>query len=166
MPTINLSQEEIRVLKYERYTYGNIQIQKRLNSVYLMSTTDLNDIQIAQVVGCHRNILPVWRKKCHYEGLFSLYINDYLKPESLLEEHSDLILSHFDKHPVQSINQAIAVIEELTGIKRCPTQVRQFLLRHDYKWQKMGQIPGKANVEKQREWLENTLEPYIEKARK
>jgi hypothetical protein len=104
MPTINLSQEEIRVLKYERYTYGNMQVQKRLNSVYLMSTTELNDIQIAQAVGCHRNILPVWRDKCLYEGLFSLYINDYRKPESLLEEHSDLILSHLDKYPVQSVN--------------------------------------------------------------
>jgi transposase len=166
MPTINLSQEEIRVLNYERYTYGNMQIQKRLNSIFLMATTDLNDIQIAQVVGCHRNILPVWRDKCLYEGLFSLYMNDYRNPESLLEAHSKLILSHLDTHPVQSINEAVAVIEELTGIKRSPTQVRQFLLRHGYKWRKMGQIPGKANVEKQNEWLENTLEPYIEQARK
>jgi hypothetical protein len=63
-------------------------------------------------------------------------------------------------------HQAVAVVEELTGIKRSPTQIRQFLLRHDYKWRKMGQIPGKANIEKQKEWLENTLEPYIEQARK
>jgi transposase len=166
MPSINLSQEEIRVLKNERYTYGNMQIQKRLNSVYLMATTELNDIQIAQVSGCHRNILPVWRDKCLYEGLSSLYVNAYREPESLLEEYSDLILSHLDKYPVQSVNQAVVVIEDLTGIKRCPTQIRQFLIRHDYKWRKMGQIPGKANVEKQREWLENTLEPYIEQARK
>jgi transposase len=166
MPTITLSQEEIRQLDHERYTYGNIMIQKRLNAVYLMATTDLNDIQIAKVVGCHRNILPAWRDKFLYEGLFSLYINDYRNPESILEEYSELILLHLDEHPVQSINQAVAVIEELTGIKRSPTQVRQFLLRHDYKWRKMGQIPGKANVEKQEEWLENTLEPYIEQARK
>jgi transposase len=166
MPTVNLSQEEIRVLKYERYTYGNMQVQKRLNSVYLMATTEMNDVQIAKVVGCHRNILPVWRDNFLYEGLSSLYINNYRNPESILEEYSELILSHLDEHPVQSINHAVAVIEELTGIKRSPTQVRQFLLRHDYKWRKMGQIPGKANVEKQEEWLENTLEPYIEQARK
>jgi transposase len=30
----------------------------------------------------------------------------------------------------------------------------------------MGQIPGKANVQEQKEWLENTLEPHIEQARK
>ena len=75
MPTLNLSQEEIRLLKYERYTYGSMMIQKRLSSVYLMSTTDFNDSQIAQISGCHRNILPLWRDKCLYEGLFSLYIN-------------------------------------------------------------------------------------------
>jgi transposase len=166
MPTINLSQEEIRVLKYERYTYGDIMIQKRLNAIYLMSTTDLNDKQITQSVGCHRNILSVWRDKCLYEGLPSLYVNHYRQPESILEQYSEVIFSHLDQHPVQSINQAVAVIEVLTGIKRSPTQVRNFLLRHGYKWRKMGQIPGKANTEKQKEWLENSLEPVIEQARK
>jgi transposase len=167
MPTIlNLSQEEIHQLKYERYTYGDMMIQKRLNSVYLMCTTDLTYSQIAQASGCHRNILPVWRDKCLYEGLSSLYINHYRKPESDLDVHSEYILSYLDAHPVQSINQAVALIEELTGIRRSPTQIRQFLLRHGYKWRKMGQIPGKADVEKQKEWLENTLEPHIEQARK
>jgi hypothetical protein len=64
------------------------------------------------------------------------------------------------------MNQAVALIETLTGIKRSPARVRQFLLRHGYKWRKQGQIPGKANVQKQEEWLEKTLQPYIEQARK
>ena len=166
MPTLfDFSAEEIRQLKYERYTHGNIMVQKRLMAVYLMSVTDLNDSMIAEVTGCHRNIIPIWRDKCLYEGLSSLYVDNYRKPESLLEQHSDVILTHFDVHPVQSVNQATAVIEELTGIKRRPTQVRQFLLRHGYKWRKMGQIPGKADVEEQKVWLENTLEPHIEQAR-
>jgi len=139
-------------------------IQKRLNSVYLMATTDLPDTQIAQISGCHRNIIPVWRDQCLYDGLSSLYVNHYRKPESELEAHSEHILSYLDEHPVQSVNQAVEVIEQLTGIKRCPTQIRQFLLRHGYKWRKMGQIPGKANPEIQTEWLENTLKPYIEQA--
>jgi transposase len=131
-----------------------------------MSTTNLNDLQIARAVGCHRNIFPVWREQCLYQGLSSLYLNQYRKPESILEEHSELILLHLDEHPVQSINQAVAVIKALTGIERSPTQVRQFLLRHGYKWRKMGQIPGKANVGEQKTWLENTLEPHIEQAQK
>jgi transposase len=167
MPTLlNLSVEEIRQLKYERYTYGNTMTQKRLMVIYLLSTTDLNYSQISHVSGCHRNIIPVWRDKCLYQGLSSLYVNQYRKPESILEVHSELILSHLDQHPVQSVNQAVTVIEELTGIKRSPTQVREFLLLHGYKWRKMGQIPGKADVQKQKEWLENSLEPYIEQARK
>jgi transposase len=166
MPTIlNLSAEEIRQLKYERYSYGDTMIQKRLMVIYLLSTTDFNDSQIAQVSGCHRNIIPIWRDKCLYEGLWSLYINNYRQPASLLEEYSELILSHLDKHPVQSVNQAVAVINELTGIERSPTQIRQFLLRHGYTWRKIGQIPGKANVGAQKEWLDNTLEPHIEQAR-
>ena len=167
MPTLlNLSEIEIEQIKTERYTYGDIMIQKRLNAIYLMSSTDLNDCQIAEVVGCHRNILSSWRDKCLNQGLPSLYVNHYRKPESELEQHSELIFTHFEQNPIQSVNQAVAVIEELTGIKRSPTQVRQFLLRHGYKWRKMGQIPGKANVQEQKYWLKNTLEPYIELAQK
>lgn len=47
---------------------------------------------------------------------------------------------------------------------RKPTQVRQFLLRHGYRYRKMGQVPGKADANKQESWLE-ALQPYISKAR-
>jgi len=142
----NLSEEEVQQIKIERYTHGNIQIQKRLNAIYLMTTTELSQEEIAHCVGCHRNNLRNWREQCISQGLPSLYSNDYRKPTSILDDYSQIILSHFDKYPIQSVNQAVSVIEELTQIKRSPTQVRQFLLRHDYKWRKTGQIPAKANV--------------------
>jgi transposase len=162
---LNLSSEEIQRIKVERYTYGDTIIQKRLMVAYLLSTTDFDKRTIAKVAGCHRNMVGIWQKECQDKGLSSLYVNNYRKPKSILEDYSELILSYLDKNPVQTVNQAVAVIEELIGIKRSPTQVRQFLLRHKYKWRKMGQIPGKANVQKQKEWLKNTLEPVIEQAR-
>ncbi len=166
MPTdLNLSQEEIQQLKYERYGYGDIMIQKRLNVIYLKATTNLGDTQIAQAAGCHRNIIPVWTDKCLYEGLSTLYINDYRKPGSSLEQYCDLIFTHLDQHPVQSINQAVAVIEDLTGIKKSPTRIRHFLTSHGYSYRKPGQIPGKADADKQQQWLEDDLEPYIKQAR-
>jgi len=124
----------------------------------------LTQEEIAHSVGCHRNNLRNWRDQCIADGLPSLYINDYRKNKSALDDYSHIILPYFDENPIQSINQAVTVIEELTGIKRSPTQVREFLKRHDYKWRKMGQIPGKANVKEQQNWLDNTLSPYIEKA--
>jgi hypothetical protein len=133
MPTLfNLSAEEIQQLKYERYTYGDIIIQKILNAIYLMATTDLNYSQISQAVGCHRNILPSWRDKCLYQGLASLYINHYHKPESILEKHCQSILTHFDKNHVQCVNHAVVMIEELTGIKRSPTlQASNYTHKHN-----------------------------------
>jgi transposase len=166
MPALfNLSHEEIHQLEEERYTYGDIRIQKRLNAVYLMAVTDLNDTLIAKIVNCHRNSIPIWRDKYLYEGSSSLYENHYRQPESVLEQHSEVILSYLDMHPMQSVNQVASVIEDLTGIKRKPTQVREFLLRHGYKWRKTGQIPGKAKPEEQKDWLETKLEPVIEQAR-
>lgn len=53
------------------------------------------------------------------------------------------------KNPPASINQASSRIEELTGIKRSPTQVRVFLKKIGMKCRKVGVIPSKADPDVQ-----------------
>lgn len=63
------------------------------------------------------------------------------------------------------MNEAILRIEEVTGLKRKTTQIRQFLLKHGYRYHKMDQVLGKADANKQEYWVE-ALRPYIQKAQK
>jgi hypothetical protein len=50
------------------------------------------------------------------------------------------------------LSQAIATIELLTGIKPSPTQVRKFLKSMGMRCLKVGQIPSKADPDRQEEY--------------
>ena len=51
---------------------------------------------------------------------------------------------YFEKYPATSIAEGSDGIEKITGIKRSPTQVREFLLRTGLRCLKMGYVPGKS----------------------
>ncbi|MGH2416489.1 MAG: hypothetical protein ACRDEA_22905, partial [Microcystaceae cyanobacterium] len=54
---------------------------------------------------------------------------DYKGQPSELNQYSDIFKEHFEKNPASSVAEASDVIEKLTGVKRSPTQVREFLKR-------------------------------------
>jgi transposase len=49
------------------------------------------------------------------------------KRECELVAHGELIEKELAKRPPQSAKEAGAIIEQLTGVKRSPTQIREFL---------------------------------------
>ena len=57
--------------------------------------------------------------------------------------------AYFEEHPPATVNEAVAKIAELTGIRRGPTQVRRFLGALDLRPRKVGMIPAKADVQQQ-----------------
>ena len=63
------------------------------------------------------------------------------------------------------MNEAVAKIEELTGIRRGPTQVRNFLDSLGLRPRKVGMIPAKADVEEQERFKKRELEPRLQEAR-
>jgi transposase len=60
-------------------------------------------------------------------GLQAVYKYEKHKHESELEKQSDLIVEELTKHPPQSVKEAGAVIERLTGESRSLTQIGEFL---------------------------------------
>lgn len=54
----------------------------------------------------------------------------------------------------------------MTGISLCPTQIREFLVKLGIKRRKVGQIPAKADLEKQTQFLAEELQPRLEEAEK
>ncbi len=69
-------------------------------------------------------------KELHYKG----------KP-SQLNEQVKTIEAYFQAHPPRKVTEAQAKIEELTGIKRNPTQIRAFLHRLGMRDAKGGLYP-------------------------
>jgi transposase len=107
-----------------------------------------------------------WIHVYQTEGFDALCQVNYGTNKSQLENHSVSILQSFTERPPMSACEAKSRIEELTGISRSPTQVRNFMKRQGLHFIKTGHIPAKADAEKQKEWVKTTLEPAIKEAQK
>ena len=68
------------------------------------------------------------------------------------------------QHPPATVAEAAEKIAELTGVRRKPTQVRQFLKRLGMAPRKVAAIPAKVDVAVQKEFKENILEPRLNEA--
>lgn len=166
MLTLQISKAEIATLKYEMYHYPDALVQKRMHCIYLKSTEQqLSCEKIGLYVGLSRQKVSSFIHLYNQSGIQSLKFNNYGTNKSELENHSQTLLSNLESNPVHQLSQAKERIESLTGIKRSLSAVESFLKRNDFQYQKIGQIPSKADVQKQETYLTETLNPAIEKAK-
>jgi transposase len=90
-------------------------------------------------------------------GVEKLQELNFHRPQSQLVEHKPRLEGYFRVHPPATCAEAAAKIEELTGVKRGPTQTRKFLKKLGMKPRKVGQIPAKADVKEQEGSKKSTL---------
>ena len=161
---LKISDAEIQQLNYERYNYPSPLVQKRIHALYY-KTMGKSNKEIGKLTGLNREIVGDWIRVYINGGFEALCQFNYGTNKSELENHKVNIISSFKERPPMSSNEAKARIEELTGISRSPTQVRNFLKRHKFRYIKTGHIPAKADAEKQQQWMDTILEPAIEEAK-
>jgi len=128
----------------------------------------INGIENKTVAKMHRISKKSVKKYIEtYEnnGVNGLLEENPYRPKSELEHYKDEIKTDLEENPCATINECVERIKLLTGLKRSPTQVTVFMKKMGFKHLKTGQIPSKANPIKQREFLENDLEPKLEEAR-
>jgi len=161
-----ISEADIEKLRYERYLYPSTMVQKRLEAVLLKCSTRLNNKEIGAICGLHYNSVSHWIRvyiEAGYEGLLT---NNYGTNKSELDGYRVSILKELEAAPPLTASEAAIRIFESTGVKRSDQQVRAFMKRHGLKFRKCGHIPAKADNDKQTLWVENTLNPVIEAAKK
>jgi len=166
MLPINLSKTEIQKLNYERFHYPCPIVQKRLTAVLLFATVKASLSTIGLMSGLHRHSVVHWVKVYENEGIDSLFTVNYGTNHSKLDEHAESIISSFRTKPPIHAREAKARIARMTGICRSLTQVRSFMHRHGLHYIKTGHIPARANTEKQQQWVNTTLKPAIEEAKR
>jgi transposase len=168
MIKIDFREEDIKQLHYERYHYPHPIIQKRMEALYLKSQK-LSHQDICQICRISKTTLIVYLRKYEGGGIEGLKKLDYKGQVSELNQYFLTIEEQFQKNPPRTANEASAMIEELTGIKRSPTQVREFMKRIGMKTRKIGYVPGKAanpaKIEQQEQFRQETLEPLLEEAK-
>ena len=115
----------------------------------LLKAKGLPHHQIASCVGVCENTVRSYFQQYQAGGIEALKHLEFRRPTSELEAHHDTIEAYLREHPVTTIPQAAKRIEELTGLKRSPTQVGIFLNKLGLKRLKTSGVPAKCDVELQ-----------------
>jgi transposase len=133
--------------------------------VLLLKSFGLSHCLIAAIVDICPNTVRSYLEEYQDGGIAQLQEINFYAPTSALSMFKGTLESHFREHPPATLKEASTRIEEITGIKRGLTQVRKFILSLGLKRRKTGSIPAKADVEVQKIFRDEKLEPMLKKAR-
>ena len=168
MIRIEFSDEEIQQLSYERYHHPHPQVQKKMEVLYLKSQ-GLAHQEIRRLCQISKTTLVSYLRQYEQRGIEGLKQLNYKGHPSQLNEHADTLEHYFREHPPRTVAEAQAKIEQLTGIKRSPSQIRAFLHRIGMRCRKVGFVPGKSadpdKIEAQEQFRQQQLIPLLEEAK-
>jgi transposase len=148
MLRLEFSESDQQALNYERYHHPHPRVQQRMEALWLKSQ-GIPHHQIARLCRISGNTLRASLKRYQTGGVEALKQLSFHHPQSALQAHRETIEARLREHPPQTIKEAVAVLETLTGLRRCPTQGRRFLKQLGLKCLKVGLLPAKADPEAQ-----------------
>ena len=164
MLQLEFSEADKGALNHERYHHPHPRVQQRMEALWLKSQ-GLPHQRIATLCAISGNTLRAYLKLYQAGGMEALKQLNFYRPQSRLSEQRETLEAHLRAHPPHTINEAISVIEALTGIRRSPTQIRVFLKQLGLKCLKVGLLPAKGDPEEQEADQEKKLEPRLAEAR-
>jgi transposase len=155
MIQIRFSEQEIEQLKRERWSYPDARVQRRMHALYYKGQGYAHQ-EIEELVDVSAKTLRSYLRLYESGGMAALKVLNYPHPLSALSAHQTTIEAEFQERPAKSIKEAVARIEEKTGVRRSRFQVSRFLKQLGMNRLKVGQIPDKADLDKQAEFLKKT----------
>ena len=164
MIRLQFSEDDIKAFKDQRLNHPDPRVQLRME-VLLLRAHGLPHNQIQRILGISGNTIRRYLNIYKEGGIEKLKVLNYYRPQGEWMHHKGTLEAYFHAHPVSSVQEAIAKIEELTGIRRGPTQTRKFLKFIGMRRLKTGTIPAKADPDEQETFKQDKLEPVIEEAK-
>jgi transposase len=160
---IQFTEEEIEKLHYERFHHPDPRVQQRCEVAYLKAL-EFSHQEIGRIARVSQPTVHSCLENYQAGGLDKLKEVKVYRPTSELNDHRATLEEEFKVRPPKTINEAVERIEQCTGLRRSPTQVRTFLKGLGLKRLKVGQVPAKADPVQQAEFLEQKLEPRLAEA--
>jgi transposase len=137
---VHLSEEERRIVEGERREHPHEPTRRKLETLWLLDH-GLTQEKVAEITGVGLATVKRYVKAYREGGLDGLRHWGRKGQAGSLEAHRELLAESFREHPVRSVAEAADRIEQLTGIRRGPTQTRLFLKKLGLRWQRMAAIP-------------------------
>lgn len=118
--------EDLPTIQRDRFYHPQPHIMMRMHTLALHHKGE-SAARIAELLDRDPRTIRECLKKYRDGGLKAVTEYEKHKHESELESHSELIEKELENRPPRSAKEAGAMIEQWTGIKRSPTQIRAFL---------------------------------------
>ena len=169
MITLKLSEKQLDDLYEGMSSNANPRARKKCLIVYLRAKGHPCH-EIADIVRVDEDTVTNAVKKYIQGGLACLLKEGYRKPKSQLDPYSARLKELFEKQPPHTVNQAIEIIFEETGVRLKHSACQSFLKKIGMKCRRCGLVPGKAmDDEKQRQaqqvFHEQKLQPLLDEAK-
>ena len=164
MIQLQFTQEEIDQLHHERTTHPHPRVRQMMEVLYLKAL-GLPHQEICRITRIVPTTLRRYLRLYKKGGIAALKQLNFYQPSSQLAAHEETIRQAFTTKPPATVKEAAARIKKLTGIERGLSQVAAFMKKLGLKLRKVGQIPAKADVVKQKAFVDQELAPRIEEAR-
>jgi transposase len=165
MATLQIHRDDIAIANIERNTHIIQIVRQRMQVIWLISEKYTRK-QAALIAGVCiksvKNYIRIYRN----EGLDGLRALNYKGKTSKLSPQRESIEADFRANPPSSVKQAAIRIKTLTSVSLSLRQIARFLRQIGMKPLKTGSIPAKVNLDTQKHYLENTLQPLVEEAQK
>jgi transposase len=137
---IQLTEQQQQIVNAERDSHPQEHVRRKMLVLWLLHC-GLSRAKAAEVAGLGRATVQRYVAAFRAGALEGLRRWGVTGPVSDLAAHRDLIHQEFTRQPARSMNEACQRIEQRTGIRRQPTQVRKFLKGLGLKWQRVRAIP-------------------------
>lgn len=141
MRQFEFSRDVLAEIERDRFSHPDPLVQRRMEVLWLKAH-DETHVRIAELAGLSR--ATVQRVLDLYEagGVAAVRMFYWHIPTSKLSPHQLQLEAEFRQRPPHTVAEACQRIEQLTGVRRGPTRVREFLRETmGLRWRKMAAVP-------------------------
>lgn len=137
---VQLTAAELEVVNAERESHPQGQVRRKMLVVWLLHC-GLTRAKAATVASLGRATVQRYVAAYRDGGLDGLRQWDVTGPVSDLASFANAISDSLTSAPVRTAAEACDRIEQLTGLRRQPTQVRTFLKGLGFQWRRLRAVP-------------------------
>lgn len=140
-------------------------VVRRRALVLILKSQGIAHYKIAQITDVCGNTVHHDLETYQRDGLEKLTTLNFYQPQCRLKSFETEVRDYFEKTPPATIAQACADIEQLTGVSIKNTQMRAYIKSIGVGYRKVSSIPGKADVDAQKKFHDEELQPRLEEAK-
>lgn len=140
MRHFQFTDEEIEIIGRDRFHHPDPYVQRRMEILWLKAHGETHE-RISALSGRSRRTVQRVLDLYWEGGLGAVRTMNWYQPTSVLDEHRQTIEESFKENPPHTIAEACDRIEQLTGIRRKETRVREFLRDLGFRWLKVSAVP-------------------------